>query len=48
MSRLTCGVSSIDKAHSLGWTGSVDSIESFKEVLMEFVDLKMLPPIPGI
>ena len=44
--RLTCCLR-MDKAKKLGWNGTVDSVESFREVLEEFVELKMLPPIPN-
>jgi hypothetical protein len=37
----------MDKAKKLGWNGTVDSVESFRSVLEEFVELKMLPPIPN-
>jgi hypothetical protein len=37
----------MDKAHKFGWHGSCDSFESIKQVLDEFADLKMLPPLPG-
>ncbi|KAK2865044.1 hypothetical protein FQN49_003960 [Arthroderma sp. PD_2] len=34
------------KGHKLGWFGAVDSIESMKKILGEFVELQMLPPLP--
>lgn len=37
----------MDKSHKLGWYGTVDSVESIRKVLEEFVELKMLPPLPN-
>ncbi|PGG98789.1 hypothetical protein AJ80_09473 [Polytolypa hystricis UAMH7299] len=36
----------MDKSRKLGWHGMVDSIESIRSVLEDFVGLKMLPPLP--
>jgi hypothetical protein len=38
---------SMNKARKQGWHGFVDTSESFREVLGEFVDLGMLPPVGG-
>jgi hypothetical protein len=35
----------MNKARKMGWHGFVDSNDAIKEVLGEFVDLKMIPPI---
>ncbi|KAK2743893.1 hypothetical protein FQN57_004516 [Myotisia sp. PD_48] len=37
----------LDKGHKLGWFGTVDSGESIRKTLEEFVNLRMLPPIPN-
>lgn len=36
---------SMNKARKMGWHGFVDTNECIKEVLGEFADLKMLPPV---
>lgn len=38
---------SMNKARKMGWHGFVDTSESMKEVLGEFVGLGMLPPLPN-
>lgn len=38
--------SSTAKAKKLGFFGFVDSTESVFKVFQEFVDLKMVPPLP--
>ena len=35
------------KCHKLGWFGAVDTFESMRQILDEFVGLRMLPPLPG-
>jgi hypothetical protein len=35
----------INKLRKMGWFGTVDSVESYRATLEEFVTLKMLPPI---
>nr|KMM69946.1 aldo-keto reductase family protein [Coccidioides posadasii RMSCC 3488] len=35
----------MDKAHKLGFFGTVDTVESMRKVLEEFAELKMLPPL---
>lgn len=35
----------MNKARKMGWHGFVDSNDAIKEVLAEFVDLKMIPPM---
>lgn len=35
----------MNKARKMGWHGFVDSNEAIKEVLKEFVELRMLPPL---
>lgn len=37
----------MNKARKMGWHGFVDSNDAIKEVLGEFVGLKMLPPLEG-
>lgn len=37
---------SMNKARKMGWHGFVDTSESIKEVLKEFGELGMLPPVP--
>ncbi|KAH8655857.1 hypothetical protein BX600DRAFT_526311 [Xylariales sp. PMI_506] len=39
---------SSDKARALGWHGHVNSSESIFEVLKEFEDIRMVPPIPEL
>ncbi|EGE01678.1 NAD dependent epimerase/dehydratase [Trichophyton equinum CBS 127.97] len=34
------------KCHKLGWFGAVDTIESMRQIIHEFVGLRMLPPLP--
>ncbi|KAM5472880.1 hypothetical protein MauCBS54593_002593 [Microsporum audouinii] len=34
------------KGHKLGWFGAVDTLESMRKILDEFVGLRMLPPLP--
>lgn len=36
----------MDQSRKMGFFGTVDSVESIRTVLEEFVELKMLPPIP--
>jgi len=38
---------SMDKSRKLGWFGTVDTTESIREVLDEFAELKMIPPVPS-
>jgi len=38
---------SMNKARKRGWYGFVDTSECFREVLGEFVELGMLPPVGG-
>lgn len=38
---------STSKAKKLGFFGFVDSTESVFEVLQDFVNLKMIPPLPA-
>ena len=35
----------MNKARKMGWHGFVDSNDVIKEVLGEFADLKMIPPV---
>ena len=35
----------MNKARKMGWHGFVDSNDAIKEVLGEFADLKMIPPV---
>ncbi|KAF3483937.1 aldo-keto reductase family protein [Arthroderma uncinatum] len=36
------------KGHKLGWFGAVDTLESMRQILDEFVELQMLPPLPTL
>ncbi|KAL2362490.1 hypothetical protein RJZ56_004623 [Blastomyces dermatitidis] len=38
---------SMDKSRKLGWHGTADSFASLRNVLEEFVQMKMLPPLPS-
>jgi hypothetical protein len=35
----------MNKARKMGWHGFVDSNDAIREVLGEFADLKMIPPV---